>query len=118
MNLYPVSSHTGTPGILAGLGEIAAGYDALLCDVWGVVHDGRSAHARAVDALQRFRARRGPVILLSNAPRPAADVQEQFAHLRIPSDCYDSILTSGMLAREDLERRTSGRTLRMLHIGP
>ncbi|MGH6878538.1 MAG: TIGR01459 family HAD-type hydrolase [Rhizomicrobium sp.] len=118
MNLYPVSSRTGTPVILGGLGEIADGYEALLCDVWGVVHDGRRAHASAVEALQRFRAGRGPVILLSNAPRPAEDVEEQFARLGVPPDCYDSILTSGMLTREDLERRAGGKPLRMLHIGP
>src|SRR5260370_40086986 len=106
------------PKILAGLGEIAESYDALLCDVWGVLHDGRSAHASAVHALQLFRRLRGPVILLSNAPRPAADIQEQFGHLGVPGDCYDSILTSGMLVREDLMRRAAGRILNILHVGP
>jgi HAD superfamily hydrolase (TIGR01459 family) len=106
------------PVILGGLGEIAGNYDALLCDVWGVVHDGTHAHAEAVQALRQFRASRGPVILLSNAPRPAEDVEQQFERLRVPKDCYDSILTSGMLAREDIARRSENRELRLLHIGP
>jgi HAD superfamily hydrolase (TIGR01459 family) len=118
MNSDCVDSNPGLPAILGGLGEVADDYDAVLCDVWGVVHDGRIAHGPAIEALQRFRARRGPVILLSNAPRPAADVEEQFARLRIPPDSYDSILTSGMLAREDLRRRAIGKPLQMLHIGP
>lgn len=109
---------TGKTAILVGLGDIAGDYDALFCDVWGVLHDGRSAKTRAVEALRQFRARRGPVILLSNAPRPAEDVEEQFARLCVPADCYDAILTSGMLAREDLERRANGRELAMYHIGP
>ena len=29
------------PQILSGLRDIASGYDALVCDVWGVLHDGQ-----------------------------------------------------------------------------
>lgn len=108
----------GNVPILSGLGEIADSYDALFCDVWGVLHDGRNAKLSAVEALRHFRARRGPVILLSNAPRPAADVEEQLSRLRVPRDCFDAIFTSGMLARDDLARRARGRELPMLHIGP
>jgi HAD superfamily hydrolase (TIGR01459 family) len=106
------------PLILRGLGEIANDYDALLCDVWGVVHDGRSAHRPAMDALRRFRAAQGPVILLSNAPRPVEDLEEQFARLGVSDDFYDTILTSGVLAREELARRGAGRELPILHLGP
>jgi HAD superfamily hydrolase (TIGR01459 family) len=118
MNLHTGSSSVEAPAILGGLGEIAGNYDALLCDVWGVVHDGTHAYADAVQALRQFRAERGPVILLSNAPRPAEDVEQQFERLRAPRDCYDSILTSGMVAREDIARRSEGRKLPLLHIGP
>ena len=112
----PVSRHA--PVILKGLREIAHDYDAALCDVWGVLHDGRSAHRPAVEALRAFRKERGPVILLSNAPRPVNDVERQFAKLGVPHDCYDAILTSGVLAHKDLERRSRGRILSLLHIGP
>src|ERR1700722_16019168 len=91
--------------ILEGLHEIAEGYDALICDVWGVLHDGRHAHVRAVDALQRFRADHGPVVLLSNAPRPVSVLEEQFAQIGVPADCYDAIVTSGVAARAALEMR-------------
>src|ERR1700691_5325084 len=100
MNLHAGSSPVEAPAILGGLDEIAGHYDALLCDVWGVVHDGTHAYSDAVRALQQFRTQRGPVILLSNAPRPAEDLEQQFVRLRVPKDCYDSILTSGILARE------------------
>ncbi|HWE06411.1 MAG TPA: hypothetical protein VG274_06865, partial [Rhizomicrobium sp.] len=107
-----------SPVILSGLGAIADSYDALLCDVWGVLHDGRSAHVCAMDALKRFRRLRGPVILLSNAPRPAEDVQQQFEHLGIAEDSYDAIVTSGMLTRNELARRAADKELKLLHIGP
>lgn len=106
------------PAILSGLAEIAGEYGALLCDVWGVVHDGHSARAPAVEALRKFRTGRGPVVLLSNAPRPVEDVRKQFAHLGVPEDCYDMILTSGVLARDDLARRSQNGSLKILHIGP
>jgi HAD superfamily hydrolase (TIGR01459 family) len=117
MNLH-AGSPDDAPVILGGLGEIAGNYDALLCDVWGVVHDGTHAHGDAIHALERFRAQCGPVILLSNAPRPAEDVEQQFVRLRVPKNCYDSILTSGMLAREDIVRRSAAHELKLLHVGP
>ncbi len=60
------------PQILTGLREIASDYDALVCDVWGVLHDGQAARQEAVDALRRFRETRGRVVLLSNAPASEA----------------------------------------------
>lgn len=106
--------------ILTGLSDVAAGYDALLCDVWGVLHNGRQAFAAAVDALHRFRVERGPVILLTNAPRPIMDVESLFQHVGVPLDCYDAILSSGALARDDIARRieVAGRTLPVYHLGP
>jgi HAD superfamily hydrolase (TIGR01459 family) len=106
------------PAILSGLREIAPDYDAMICDVWGVLHNGRAAHLEAADALRRFRAEYGPVILLTNAPRPVGDIEEMFQRLGVPLDCYDAIVTSGVAAREDLARRAAGGTLRMLHLGP
>jgi HAD superfamily hydrolase (TIGR01459 family) len=110
--------------ILPGLSRIAAQYDALICDVWGVLHDGRAAREPAVEALRAFRANHGPVILLSNAPRPERDLKEQFVRYGVPEDCYDAIMTSGMAARDDLERRVEahvrdhGGRLPLLHLGP
>ena len=62
---------------ITGLGEIAERYDAVLCDVWGVLHNGREAFAPASDALVAFRRRGGTVVLLTNAPRPNAPIREQ-----------------------------------------
>ena len=60
------------PRPITGLAEIANRYDVLLCDVWGVIHNGRELFPAACAALQRFAATRGPVVLISNAPRPSA----------------------------------------------
>ena len=62
------------PRLIAGLSELASAYDALICDVWGVIHDGHKAHPAAVEALIHFRKKHGPVVLLTNAPRRADSV--------------------------------------------
>ncbi|MBS0273323.1 MAG: TIGR01459 family HAD-type hydrolase [Proteobacteria bacterium] len=104
--------------ILTGLREIAPQHDALVCDVWGVLHNGHSAFAAACAALKTFKDNHGPVILLTNAPRPVKDVEQMFAKYGVPLDCYDMIVTSGVATRDDLERRTKSGLLAMLHLGP
>ncbi len=106
------------PTILSGFREIAGDYDALVCDVWGVLHNGAHAFEKACAALRTFRIERGKVVLLSNAPRPAKDLEVQFARYGVPTDCYDAIVTSGEAAREDLAKRTKTGPVRMLHLGP
>ena len=71
---------------------LANRYDLLLCDVWGVVHNGVAATPEACDALRRFRKRGGSVVLITNAPRPG-DVVARFTldRLGVPRDAYDGL---------------------------
>lgn len=109
---------TTVPTIISGLHEVAGNYDALICDVWGVVHDGMRPHWPAVEALRHFRADHGRVVLLSNAPRPSAAIEQQLAAIGMPADCYDAVVTSGAAAREDIAHRAAGGPLAMMHLGP
>ncbi|HYM18014.1 MAG TPA: TIGR01459 family HAD-type hydrolase [Micropepsaceae bacterium] len=107
------------PPILSTLSEIAADYDAAICDVWGVIHNGRDAYFSAIEAMRRFRAERGPVILLSNAPRLADGVEYMFKRIGVPFDFYDAIVTGGEAARAELEARTAGgKELKLFYLGP
>jgi HAD superfamily hydrolase (TIGR01459 family) len=90
-----------SPPVL-GLGGLAGRYDAVVSDVWGVLHDGLSAFPDACAALARFRAERGPVVLLSNAPRPGDAVAAQLDQLGVPRKAWDAIVTSGDLVRAHL----------------
>ena len=101
-----------------GLLQLSGHYDALICDVWGVVHDGVRAYRESCDALTRFRNEIGPVVLLSNAPRVLRDVKMQFERLGVPEECYDAIITSGMAARDDLARRAAKEKVALFHLGP
>lgn len=101
---------------LSGIASIAPRYRALLCDVWGVLHDGLKPFAPAVDALQRFRGQGGVVLLLSNSPRLSSDIPAQLAHIGVPADTYDGIITSGDATKFLLERDHAGK--RYFRIGP
>ena len=72
------------PKIIERFAPLAETYDVLLCDVWGVVHNGVAAFAPACEALMRFRADGGTVILITNAPRPGAWVQKFLDRLGVP----------------------------------
>jgi HAD superfamily hydrolase (TIGR01459 family) len=100
---------------MQGLADIAANYDAVLSDVWGVLHNGIVAHASACDALVRFRAGGGRVVLITNAPRPSADVIRILDRLNVPRDAYDDVVSSGDITRTMLSDYR-GRTLH--YVGP
>jgi HAD superfamily hydrolase (TIGR01459 family) len=99
---------------IAGLGEIAGRYDGLFCDVWGVLHNGVAAWPGAIEALRRFRDRRGPVVMLTNAPRPRAPVLAQLARLGVPDGVFDDVVTSGDVTRKLIKEFSP----RVLHLGP
>ena len=92
----------------AGLAELANDYDVLLSDVWGVIHNGREHFAPACAALARYRAERGPVVLISNSPRPAHDVIPQLDQLGVPREAWSTLVTSGDATRLLLAQRAPG----------
>jgi HAD superfamily hydrolase (TIGR01459 family) len=84
---------------LKGLGAIATGYDAILSDVWGVVHNGIAAHPTAVEALVNFRRQGGQVVLITNAPRPSPSIVDMLDELGVVREAYDDIVSSGDATR-------------------
>jgi HAD superfamily hydrolase (TIGR01459 family) len=105
--------------ILSSIGELAAGSDAWIVDIWGVMHNGVQAHRPACAACVRFRAGGGRVAMLSNAPRPFSAVARQLDMLGVPRGAYDFGVTSGDMTRGMLEEMIAeGRRGPLLHIGP
>lgn len=97
-----------SPRPVQGLSELASRYDVLLCDVWGVIHNGAVSFPEACRALARFRAEAGPVVLISNSPRPQGAVLEQLAGLGVPSEAFSEVVTSGDATRGLLAARAPG----------
>lgn len=94
--------------LLGGLGDIAFEYDAIFCDIWGVVHNGRRPNFAACGALERYRDEAGPVVLMSNTSRPSAYVPESFAEIEMPDGFFDAIVTSGDAIVNELATRSPG----------
>ena len=95
------------PHPLPSLAAVADDYDILLCDVWGVIHNGRESWPDACEALARFNREPGPNgprhgVLISNSPRPAADVVAQLDGLGVPRESWHAFVTSGDATRMEL----------------
>jgi HAD superfamily hydrolase (TIGR01459 family) len=70
-------------------------YRVILCDIWGVVHDGVRLYPCAAQRLTEWRGEGRSVILITNAPRTAEAVEQQLARIGLPSDAWNGIATSG-----------------------
>jgi HAD superfamily hydrolase (TIGR01459 family) len=101
--------------LLHSISILAPSYDAWICDIWGVLHNGVRAFEAAGKACCSFRREGGTILLLSNAPRPAAEVQRQLDRLGVSREAYDGILTSGDLTRRLI---VDHPVQRILHVGP
>jgi HAD superfamily hydrolase (TIGR01459 family) len=94
-----------TPPIIAEAGPLLGRYEAVFCDVWGVVHDGRNAYPEAGEAMARFRAAGGTVILVSNVPLPKESVEHVLAKTRVRRDAWDAIVAGGDIALDHIAAR-------------
>jgi HAD superfamily hydrolase (TIGR01459 family) len=101
--------------VLDTLDAVADDYDAVLCDVWGVIHNGRRMFPAAAAALARFRARGKAVVLLTNVPKPRGPIPAQLDRIGFPRNAWDAIVTSGDAIRAELAARAPGP---MYKIGP
>jgi HAD superfamily hydrolase (TIGR01459 family) len=104
-----------TPPIIANAGPLLACYSTVFCDVWGVVHNGRRAYPEAGEALARFRAGGGTIILVSNAPVPADGVERVLERTGVRRDAWDAIVSSGDIALAHIAEKGYRRLHR---IGP
>lgn len=95
------------------LSALAADYDAILCDVWGVIRDGRSLVPEALDALAKFRAQGGAVVLLSNSPRRAASLKSFLREMGAGEDQFDDAVTSGEATHAVLTARAPGPAFKL-----
>ncbi len=105
---------TDIPNMIAALDTITERYAVILCDVWGVVHNGVTAFREASVALSTARARGLAVVLVTNAPRPHPPVAAQLDGLGVPRDAWDRIVTSGDVTRELIRQGPR----RIFHLGP
>jgi len=106
---------TSTLPSISGLADLAGRYDAVLSDVWGVVHNGVTAFPTAVEALAKFRQGGGTAVFITNAPRPSGPIIEVLDRLGVHRQSYDAIVSSGDATRAMIARY-AGKPIH--HVGP
>ena len=82
--------------------ELDPRYRLILCDIWGVVHDGVHLYPGAAGRLLLWQDEGRCVILITNAPRTAEAVEQQLIRIGLPRECWDAIATSGEAGIEAL----------------
>lgn len=105
---------TATPPTIQSLDEISGRYAAILCDVWGVIHNGVEAHPAASAALAAARDAGVAVVLITNAPRPRDPIIAQMQALGVRRDAWDAIVTSGDVTRDLIAEGPR----KVFHLGP
>lgn len=107
---------------LTGFAPLATRYRGFIIDLWGVIHDGVTPYAGAIDCLERLQAAGRPVLLLSNAPRRAAVAREGMRAMGIADTLYTDLLTSGEVTHRLLRDRPDAWSAalgrRPFHLGP
>jgi HAD superfamily hydrolase (TIGR01459 family) len=103
------------PPTIDGLRSIISRYDLLLCDLWGVMHNGVNAIPGANDAVIHAREAGATVIMISNAPRPGPVVAKQIEGYGVLKAAYDDVVASGDVTREELIARPGAK---VFHLGP
>ena len=96
--------------------EIDEKYDSIICDIWGVIHNGQELFKSSIECLLKYKNIGYPVILVSNAPRPSSEIKIILKKMGLSEKCYDKIITSGDLTQKILNDGNLGSNC--YHIGP
>ncbi len=80
---------------MPNLDQLTAPYSTILCDIWGVIHDGGRLLPGAAERLAGWKRVGKTIILVTNAPRPASTVQLRLDTLGLARSSYDAISSSG-----------------------
>ena len=90
---------------LPSVAALARDYDGFILDQWGVLHDGSTPYAGAIDCLQQLRAAGKHVVILSNSGRTGRFNVAMMAKMGFEPRLFDRVISAGDNAREAIERR-------------
>ena len=108
--------NSNDPQKLKGISEISDKFDVYFIDLWGVIHNGVQCYPEALKVLEKLKEQNKKIVLISNAPRPAAVVKVFLKTIRLESYCYDFLVTSGDITREYISLNSSKKNF--YHLGP
>jgi HAD superfamily hydrolase (TIGR01459 family) len=102
--------------IIKKLNEILPIYDALLVDIWGVIHEGGEPYEGVVDTFNDLIEKNKKIIFLSNSPRSVEVVQQRLVNYGIKVR-EDMIYTSGELFRDVIRLKIDNLGNNIYHLG-
>ena len=99
------------------LNKFVSDYRVILCDLWGVIHNGKQVFSGSIDFLHRMKENEVKVIFISNAPRPNSVVRSGLTKkLDLSEDLFHSIISSGDIAQKMINNFNHGH--KYFHLGP
>jgi HAD superfamily hydrolase (TIGR01459 family) len=85
-----------------GLSDIAAQFDGMLIDQFGVIHDGQQLYPGTLRVLSELKARGIPVAVLTNSGKRAEANRQRLMRMGVPRDCFVDAISSGEVAHASL----------------
>jgi HAD superfamily hydrolase (TIGR01459 family) len=101
---------------ITALAEIADGFDALVFDQWGVLHDGTRAYPGAVAAVTALAARGTRMAVLSNSGKRSDINAARIQAMGFSPDLFEVVMTSGEALWWDLHADRCGGVARLFPI--
>jgi len=102
--------------LIQGVGQVHDKYDAFFIDLWGVVHDGLQLNRGAIEVLTNLNNLNKRFVLMSNAPRPAKNVESFLLKLEMSKTLIKNVFTSGEAFLKSLKKKKHGKNF--FHLGP
>ena len=99
-----------------GIKEIVNDFNLFYIDIWGVLHNGIKLNIDAVNVLSELDNLGKEYVLLTNAPRPNADVIKFLNKLGLDNHKSSKVYTSGQGSLNYLNNEKKG--LKFFHLGP
>jgi len=90
-------------GVLNSLAEIAANYDGIVLDQWGVLHDGTTPYPDALAAIETLAGKGTRLAVLSNSGKRAGPNLARIADMGFDPDAFEVVMTSGEALWRDID---------------
>lgn len=116
----PAAPAPAGPRTISGLREVADEFDGVLLDQFGVLHDGSTPYAAAIDAVRELAAAGKAVVVVSNSSRRASGTIGALVKKGFQAEWFAGAVTSGELTHTHLAERPDafwrGLGSRCIHI--
>ena len=87
---------------ISGLADIAAQFDAMLIDQFGVIHDGQKLYPGAAKVLAELHGLKIPVVVMTNSGKRAAPNTARVVQMGIAREHFVDCVSSGEVAFQSL----------------